>query len=195
MIYKLCIYNLSLPLPPIPPPPPLATSSLFTPPPPPHNVLCWCINSAILLQRTSFHSLTISRFIILYIVYIMWCIFFCTNRFWQMPLVNEMKTETQTKAARWASLNLKPSGFAWWGNSSYLNGNDFDSTESILSGGWNRVWVILYKDTNLVVYKKQSDSSPMGTINLFVSICYPSIFTPLGKVATLDVSIIAFLLC
>ncbi|XP_070200293.1 uncharacterized protein [Littorina saxatilis] len=39
-------------------------------------------------------------------------------------------------------------------------------SKSILHGGWNRVWVILYKDSNLVVFKKQGDSSPMGTINM-----------------------------
>ena len=34
---------------------------------------------------------------------------------------------------------------------------DYLSLESFLSGGWNNVWVVLYQDSSICVYKRQGD--------------------------------------
>ncbi|XP_041375323.1 calcium-binding protein P-like [Gigantopelta aegis] len=43
-------------------------------------------------------------------------------------------------------------------------------SKGILDGGWNNVWVVLHKDSNLVIYKKQGDTSPKGHV-LMKEVC------------------------
>ena len=33
-----------------------------------------------------------------------------------------------------------------------------------MNGGWRNVWLELYKDSNLVIYKKQGDKTPKGHV-------------------------------
>lgn len=41
--------------------------------------------------------------------------------------------------------------------------------ESFLEGGWRNVWVVLHKDSYMLVFKKQGDSTPKAKIFMKVS--------------------------
>ncbi|XP_046552859.1 proline-rich protein 2-like isoform X2 [Haliotis rubra] len=37
-------------------------------------------------------------------------------------------------------------------------------SNSFMDGGWKKIWVVLHRDSKLVIYKKQSDTSPKGHV-------------------------------
>ncbi|KAL5022438.1 hypothetical protein ScPMuIL_001593 [Solemya velum] len=39
-------------------------------------------------------------------------------------------------------------------------------SKSLLSGGWQKCWIVLHQDSNLVIYKKSGDTDPKGSVFL-----------------------------